>query len=446
MQLLDFPPEVLHNILFFACLSRGIVRALRLKLVCKTFYDLLNLALFQTRLPDLFLDPSTNDRFSFRILIDWPDKHLCGGKKFWIDYISYRVRMKSNTGDISSQIQGPYTIDLHYVMLWKVVDELRIRVGADFELTLDTLCTPTLRNLIGSKGHPQPNIFDSDIDCCLLGAAAFLGQLPLFKKLEKKKPKWSYDPFVRSVLFPSPLFLAAFSGNIEMWRHLQKKYLSRGWLGEDEIAGSIAGALESDNMDMLREIDTRLNFLRVPSYVVEEHVLSLDAFHFAKEHGAMGEIVDLLMEHGMREYLHSSNAVYKLLEGHLPMVHKLINYGIDINIWHQHWVAFALQLEDTKLLEFMLRRKVCHPILKNTSKEFALKLGMESMAEILQQHIENDPIRYLKRCDVGREAMILDRSLWIWRRWVDQDLRDLCSNKRSSYEYSLDNHIIADDS
>lgn len=407
--------------------------------------------------------------------------------------------MKSNTGDISSQIQGPYTIDLHYVMLWKVVDELRIRVGADFELTLDALCAPTLRNLIGSKGHPQPNIFDSDIDCCLLGAAAFLGQLPLFKQLEKKKPKWSYDPFVRSVLFPSPLFLAAFSGNIEMWRHLQKKYLSRGWLGEDEIAGSIAGALESDNMDMLREIDTRLNFLRVPSYVVEEHVLSLDAFHFAKErwdisdskyfHGNVllnaasrgnadvvrhlllvhlqdhskhegtklgslltairrgyGEIVDLLMEHGMREYLHSSNAVYKLLEGHLPMVHKLINYGIDINIWHQHWVAFALQLEDTKLLEFMLRRKVCHPILKNTLKEFALKLGMESMAEILQQHIENDPIRYLKRCDVGREAMILDRSLWVWRRWVDQDLRDLCSNKRSSYEYSLDNHIIADDS
>ncbi|XDG08350.1 hypothetical protein ABKA04_007965 [Annulohypoxylon sp. FPYF3050] len=411
--------------------------------------------------------------------------------------------MKSNAGDISSQIQGPYTVDVYYAMLWKVIDELCIRVGADFELTLDALRSPALRGLFGVKRDPRRcNVSDSDINGCLLGAAAYLGYLPLVDQLEKKKLNGYYDPLDCSFLFPCPLFLAALSGNIEIWRDLQKHYLDP----ETKIALSISGALRCDDMNMLREIDTVLDISKGSSLIYGHTymTLSLDTFHFVKErwnlcdpkgfdwsvlfYGAeqgnvdivrhlllvhsqdhswdnnkvwklhllfkairqgREEMVSLLLEHGIHP--HDPCAADFEMEGDLTTLHKLIDNGVDINRWYHSLVRFALRQEYTRLLEFMLGRRVCNPILKNRLKEFALKRGLESMAEILQQHIENDPIRYLKRCDVELEVFNIRGFKTIW----NEDVPKYVDNNETVYGGnwtaeiiidSLDNHIIADES
>ncbi|KAI1091530.1 hypothetical protein F5B19DRAFT_259005 [Rostrohypoxylon terebratum] len=501
MHLLDFSPEILHNILLFACLSRGLLRAVRLNLVCRTFYNMLNIVLYQTELPGVFLDNPD--------LLCNPYLELLGmrsAEKFWVGYISYRVRMKSNNRDVSTQIRGRYHIDRHLDVMRKVVEELCIRVGADFEPTLDALCWPAWDHLCDTVGyHTQLRHDHFDMNSCLLGAAAYLGHLPLIKQLEKRKLEGhKMDPLVESVLFPCPLYLAALSGNIEVWRDLQKHYLDP----EVKIHNSISGALRCDNMDMIREVDTFLGISNIDERI-GCHIRSLDALYFAKERWSIrqqesfdekvlsngvlqgrvdivrdclvhlqdgrirdnkwckhlslplrlaignghGEIVDLFLENGI-----TPGALGGTMRWSLPMVHRLIDHGVNIDKCYHSVVSFAVRDEHTELLEFMLRRKVCHPILKKRLKDFALRRGSESMAEILQQHIENDPIRYLKRCDVELECSNIREFDSVWDYLVEDHARcrrPVNDDGYTVYEQdetpetiidSLDDYIIADDS
>ncbi|KAI1209210.1 ankyrin [Annulohypoxylon truncatum] len=408
MQLLDLPVEIFYNILFFASLSRGFVRALRLRLVCRSFHHALNLALFRTQLPDrfLFFEPGSYSR--------WGCHSIHGVKKFWHDLVFDRVRK----GDV-----GPF------VKIRPVAEECCIRAGGDFESTLDALCWAALEcttcNVVeGLK------IIDSSMDCHLLSAAAHLGHIPLAKQLVEE----GCCPFVPNTLFPAPIFLAAFTGNSEMLKlfqkHMKRCHHLRGYIhgiygafrGGDintlELLASADGLPEITHLDlhcqpiasldMLRFVVSRWS-LRLPdldtlvynvcynNVAVVRHLLDQYAcsprlmdriilLNYAAERG-YEEMVNLLLDHGADPNYGKGwplfGAVYN--SGSLVVVRTLLDRGADLRKGFHKFVLSAMLREHTAMLRFLIGKGRCSTYLKTKLKQVASKNGLESMAEVVEQ-------------------------------------------------------------
>lgn len=74
--------------------------------------------------------------------------------------------------------------------------------------------------------------------------------------------------------------------------------------------------------------------------------------------------------------------------GSISMVRKLVKHGASPHAWHGGTLLqYAVRLEHTAILEFLLDREVCRdePSELKLVVERAMDLGLESMVEILNR-------------------------------------------------------------
>ncbi|KAL7626548.1 hypothetical protein AAE478_003320 [Parahypoxylon ruwenzoriense] len=254
MHILEFPPELLHRILYFSALCRGVTRALRLKLVCRAFYQALEPALFETRLLDEF--PKDIDEPALRRpfpLEHWQARKLYGCESLWHAYTVYRA---SNETDANVG---------RYVEIRQVANELCRRTGASYELTIDALCWLVIDRAswrpvdrrewgCGEWRNGEWVEFDPDPDLNLLCAATYLNHIGLARRLLQE----GHCPTTDNGLFPSPIYLAARTCNFDMVKlfreecpDMDETASTQPWRSSGAIRG-ITGAVESGNLDMVR--------------------------------------------------------------------------------------------------------------------------------------------------------------------------------------------------
>ncbi|KAI0882253.1 ankyrin repeat-containing domain protein [Annulohypoxylon maeteangense] len=380
MKLLDLPVEIFHNILFFAVLSRGLVRALRLKLVCRQFYHAIGPVLFRTQLPVHVL------RSSHSVAI-WRTCNRHGAEKFWHDYVSYRVRCETdpNVGRCFE--------------MRRVVEEYCVRTGGDFDSTLDSLCwavfdrvfaidepdSPDLSNsfnepdpldsldepglpdsanepdLSNSSDEPdlpdsanEPDLSSSDdepdsysyssdssdeikpeyqnespnIDYDILSAAAHLGDLKVAEQLINE----GLCPLIRTALFKEPVFYAAFAGHPEMLKLFHKHtFTCRSTRSYGFFNLAIEGANERGDMGIIRLL-VSLYGQTVPDR------LSGPGRYINFWSFPMHDHADLFKLEGYFIRQHKSNLLENAKLGNLNAVRDILHlsrYSGDQDIWRQ---------------------------------------------------------------------------------------------------------------
>ncbi|KAK4449037.1 ankyrin repeat-containing domain protein [Podospora aff. communis PSN243] len=275
-RLHDLPFEILDMIIRQAMISRGITRALRLKLVCKWFSYSVNRTLFYTNLLERRLKP-------FR---RW-DSHECshGADKLWHDYFVLRCRDKGDDS-VTRFVAIRETVDFVLPHILHDAEERNDGVGVpDWDEVLEKVCWLAVGctdagNRMHYHGgrwqapswwegpwrpphfHPDTAISPSYPWLMMLSAATYLGHTLLVKKFLGK----GHDPTRRDDLFPSPMFIAAWTGQSEMLKLFQEHlpefeeyqdptgaYMcaSRTW--KSKIGpGSLHGAAIRGDMDMVR--------------------------------------------------------------------------------------------------------------------------------------------------------------------------------------------------
>ncbi|PQE28625.1 multiple ankyrin repeats single kh domain protein [Rutstroemia sp. NJR-2017a BBW] len=252
MNILDLPMEIFHEVLLAAVISRGVKRALRLKLVCKQFYDCLQPALFESRLLDEFGCQGPPLELRFTQL--WYIRKSHGAEKLWQSYLVYRVQNETDP-EVG-----------RFVEIRNLAEELSRRTETQYETTVNSLCWLALETGSHYPGHRErwrtsthPTDVASNPGLYLLSAAAYFNYIPLARQLLSD----GNCPTSVNNLFPSPLQLAAWAGNADMLRLFQEHLpefeeipspdgfdwgLWRGKVGP----GSIKGASLSGDLNIIR--------------------------------------------------------------------------------------------------------------------------------------------------------------------------------------------------
>ncbi|KAI1136056.1 ankyrin [Hypoxylon sp. FL0543] len=446
MHILDFPVEIFHRVLFFAVLSRGVTRGLRLKLVCRAFRNALDPALFETRLLDSFRNPMFDRRMeilhgakrfrhyysAYRVpndsfispMIDWRIKNLHGAERFWHSYIAYRARNESDPS-------------VHrYVRIRRVTEAFCARTGAQYESTLDAICWIALEDVHKLTGPcfivRKPR---------LLCAAAHLGHMELAKELMERGT-------CPAAIFRAAIFLAAYAGNVDMlqfFRDHLRKLDDDTDIDEIDMQGMI-GAMGCGDLDMLRlvypaefphKFRPLLKYTRsleVYQYIYErtgpleaperDMLLSTHAGHgnmeivrqiLGEDAGCQGfpnayddaltnviirydeEALDLFLDLDAKpgsnwRLLKGKALSAAALCGSLAIMSKLLERGAKLHgrgakfrHGYDNAVRNALLREHTAMLEFLLEKGNSTPALRAGWKELALARGLESMAELVQR-------------------------------------------------------------
>jgi hypothetical protein len=266
VHLLDLPAELFHEILVFACLVRGLRRALRLKLVCAAFQCALQPALFASGLLDNY------DGRDGQCLALWQVKRYPESKvQLWHQYLIYRIRGATENDD------GPRQL----LLTRRVAEVYCAETGATSSHDLD-VCVAALAWLIldrAAGGLGQGNWVrlrgdDSDLGCRhdfyedrdgphslgahLLSVAAYFNNMSLARNLLSK----GHSPTEHGYLVPSAMETAAFAGHGEMLLLLQEQLPAsespadgdrdRYWYGgcKADSAGSVYGAALRGDLDM----------------------------------------------------------------------------------------------------------------------------------------------------------------------------------------------------
>lgn len=209
MKILDLPLEILHIILFYAALSRGVKRALRLRLVCKTIEGAMYPALFETHMMDyVHTTPIGSD--------PWQSRHQHGADKLWHRYIVYRIMdPKSMIGRFSEIRQ-----------IAQVIHQ-EAKTGLGLQATVEALCWLALTHatqFTRNKGKWwYPNMRESKQRTVvslntLLSAAAYFDLMPLAKRLVAE----GHSPTSHNYLFAPPIQVAAQAGNTTMLQLFQE--------------------------------------------------------------------------------------------------------------------------------------------------------------------------------------------------------------------------------
>ncbi|KAI1805397.1 ankyrin [Daldinia bambusicola] len=453
MHLLDLPVELMHMVLLQAVISRGVKRALRLKLVCKQFYNCLQPALFESKLLDDFsVIPRYRD-LNFMEL--WYIRKQYGAVGLWHSYLVYRVQNESGTGV------------RRLLEIRHLAEDLCRRTEVGYLETVNTLCWLALERYVGMQGYQEDHVHDSDklnSGQSLLSVVAYLGYLPLAKQLLSE----GHCPTTSSHLFPSPMQLAAWAGNIEMLKLFQE-YLPEfenipsepnSWRAKTG-PGSIKGASSRGDMDILhlaiyppsratpdskdfagypyghvdpcskqgRDLQSALLCAKTPvafqcieaffedSKLDKQYLLvhyaelgNVDMVRYLLDQGAdinggeklncnplscaarywHEDVVDLLLECGADpnyQTLQQRGSPLRAaaMSGSLTMVRKLMDHGARLtdNEW---WPLFeALQLEHTTMATLLLDLNIGDAAARSQVLKKTLDLGLESMAELLQQ-------------------------------------------------------------
>ena len=214
MDLLALPGEILHLILVQATLCRGLKRALRLRLVCKTFDKIVYYpALFDSHL----LDHEHLRRRHSRGPVYTCNSHDHGVAKLWHDYLVYRVLRERDD-------QVGRFVELRELAR-TIVDEAQ-RPEWDLRHVVDELCWSALESGVKAPGGPYENwkreeatnLDKKDLDprpsprLSLLAAATLFDLMPLVTKLLEE----GHSPRQHCDLLPPATQVAAQAGNMAM--------------------------------------------------------------------------------------------------------------------------------------------------------------------------------------------------------------------------------------
>jgi len=208
---MELPPEVLHIILFYAVLGRGIKRALRLRLVCKTFAGAIYPALFETHIMDHFYSNPIGSDF-------WQIQNQHGADKLWHKYLVYRVMHERDA-----------TVG-RFIEIRQIAQAICQETESvlDLHATVEALCWLALTH--GTKVGPDANkwwwpmLKESKQRAnlglnTLLSAAAYFNLFPLAKRLVAE----GHSPTSHNYLFAPPIQVAAQAGNVTMLQLFQEQ-------------------------------------------------------------------------------------------------------------------------------------------------------------------------------------------------------------------------------
>ncbi|KAH8901685.1 ankyrin [Thozetella sp. PMI_491] len=199
MHILDLPPELLNKILYFSILARSLPRALRLKLVCKAFYVAFRPVLYDTRI----LDDVEH--------LDWHNCKSYGADILWRDYLA--IRCHNETDESSGFFVEMRNLAKNILRECETQREDR---HLDLDAVLKGLCWLALerggRAIYYTQGTKlaSPGPF-------LLSAATYFGCKALVGDLLSQ----GYDPTRQNGFFPTPMYIAAWTGQVDMISILQ---------------------------------------------------------------------------------------------------------------------------------------------------------------------------------------------------------------------------------
>jgi ankyrin repeat protein len=211
MEIMELPLEVLHIILFYAVLGRGIKRALRLRLICKTFASALYPALFETHIMDHYRsNPIGSDVWQTRI--------QRGAEKLWQEYLAYRVMNERDPTvgrfvEIRQIAQAVCQEKESTLALTATVEALCCLVlthGTNVGREWKKWWWPLLK---GSEERANLGLNT------LLSAAAYFDLLPLARRLIAEGDR----PTSHNYLFSPPIQLAAQAGHVAMLQLFQEQ-------------------------------------------------------------------------------------------------------------------------------------------------------------------------------------------------------------------------------
>ncbi|KAH8886115.1 ankyrin [Thozetella sp. PMI_491] len=253
MHILDLPPELVDNILYYSILSRVLPRALRLKLVCKTFYARFKPVLFATKVLDGFW---WSDSFTARQI-----RRYNGVDCLFYDYLVFRCFEKTDESNESNRS----VIALRNVAN-ALFQSLRTR-GERQDLTFDAILTGLCWLALGQKSKSvhhhrfsnwnQVSNNPPNLGLNLLSAATYFECLSLVKDLLDQ----GHDPTQESDLFPAPMCLAAWTGREDALQIMQERLpdfeeseTDRGYRTfRSKIGpGSLDGAAARGDMEMVQ--------------------------------------------------------------------------------------------------------------------------------------------------------------------------------------------------
>jgi hypothetical protein len=270
--------------------------------------------------------------YTEKILSDWYIENYHGTSKFWHSYLVYRVQ---------NEIHKPP--QRRYLDIGLVAERVCGETGADVGATIEALCWPALQqgtnpgsNSTLEKGLPSP-----DLD--LLCAAAYLNLIPMAKRLLQE----GHSPHSKSLLFSSPMKLAAWAGNAQMLEIFQDHVpemegldpalaFNHNWRGKVGPASIIGAAIRGD-IDMVRLA------VYPPSRAAPDNTDFVgEAFGSVGRCGSTGNALSLAQwatrDVEVHKYLESffsepANLSYALAKharlGNLEMVRHLLDAGAD---------------------------------------------------------------------------------------------------------------------
>ncbi|KAK8099509.1 ankyrin repeat-containing domain protein [Apiospora kogelbergensis] len=248
MSLQDCPIEILQRILQFSALARGIRRALRLKLVCKLFYNAFQPALFQSRLLDIL---AAKKRLTVeKSLEKYDPKHRRGNGagRLWHTYAVMRVNAD----------RDPAVSRLAQVRL--VVSDFCERTGRGLEESIIELCrfarSDWFKDVIKNEDTPNAPVAAEattpaaaylarkDLHHDLLSIASYYGDALLVRELLDATPDFRGGCH----LFHTPMYMAAYAGHKDVLLLLQEHMPEWG----KRCSTSLRGAARRGQTDMLQ--------------------------------------------------------------------------------------------------------------------------------------------------------------------------------------------------
>ncbi|SPO01791.1 uncharacterized protein DNG_04464 [Cephalotrichum gorgonifer] len=220
MSLISLPTELLHHILYYSILARDFPddfrRALRLKLVCKSFNESFRTVLFTNRL----LDHVWGGHLTFE---NWQNCRYYGADVLWHDYLAMRSREETDES-VGRFVEIRNTANS--LLRHHEAHRLEHDIDLNLDVVLDGLCWLALER--GGARCPASRETWSSIDRVsgevpnpglnLLSAGAYFGCTPLVRELLIE----GYDGTRDNDLFPCPMFIAAWTGQDAMLQLLQE--------------------------------------------------------------------------------------------------------------------------------------------------------------------------------------------------------------------------------
>ncbi|KAK7973110.1 hypothetical protein PG988_007244 [Apiospora saccharicola] len=357
MSLESCPNEIVHRVLYYSILTRGLRRGLRLKLVSKFFYNALQPALFEARVLDTIAsDPYYGPSAIFQ-------QHSArnykgnGPHKLWHAYAVMRV-----TTDHDPSIS-------RCAHIRHVATVLSKRTGQSLAKTIAELCWFAEGQWFEAASSDPVDEAPKPISD-LLSAATYFGDKPLVLELLGNLPVFLDD---RNLL-PSPMYMAAYTGNKELLLLFQERVPE--WVGQGRVKqcddpewrgkitrGSMHGAARRGEMDIL------LLAMNPPSSKIKDF-RDNDELRAAVWYASLGcippniETFEYFRSAVGNGYYGVDIATYAAL-GHMSMVRHCLDNGADPQgdmapgrsplsqaVRHCHWEVVELLLERGAKIQF----------------------------------------------------------------------------------------------